>query len=106
MTIIWVTMFYMTQISRDTVLRLASLSSLQLNDDEVDSLTSDMQRIVGYIEQLDELDTEGVEPTYSTVDHHNIWREDEVKIGSVTREGLLKLAPAATNNQIKVPKVL
>jgi len=96
----------MTQISRDDVQRLAQLSSLQLKDAEAEALTVDLQNILGYVEQLSELDTEGVEPTYQVTDLQNVWRADEVDDYGISREALLDLAPEVAQNQIKVPKVL
>lgn len=96
----------MTSISTDDVHYLARLSSLQLDTNEVEALRSDLEGIVGYIEQLSELDTTGVEPTYQVTDLQNVWREDVVDDYGVTREALLALAPDTDTNQIKVPKVL
>lgn len=96
----------MTQISRDDVQRLALLSRLQLGDDEADALATDITNILGYVEQLDELDTDNVEPTYQVTGLQNVWRDDEVVPGEVDREALLALAPDMTDNQVKVPKVL
>lgn len=96
----------MTQILRDDVLHLAQLSSLQLADDEIDSLQTDLGNILGYVEQLSELDTTGVEPTYQVTDLENVWRDDAVIDDDVTREQLLALAPEQYLNQVKVPKVL
>lgn len=96
----------MTQISRDDVLHLAQLSSLQLTDDEVDELQQDIGNILGYVEQLSELDTSGVEPTYQVTGLENIWRDDVVDQTGVTREQLLSLAPEQQGNSVKVPKVL
>lgn len=96
----------MTQISRDDVQHLAQLSSLQLSDNEIDDLQVDIGNILNYVEQLSELDTSGVEPTYQVTDLENVWREDVVDDYGVSRETLLELAPASDNNQIKVPKVL
>ena len=96
----------MTQISSDDVRHLAQLSSLQLGDDEIAALRQDIGGILSYIEQLGELDTSGVLPTYQVTDLENVWREDEVVTSDVTREQLLALAPEALNNQVKVPKVL
>ena len=95
----------MTQILRDDVLHLAQLSSLQLADDEIDSLQTDIGNILGYVEQLSELDTTGVEPTYQVTDLENVWRDDTV-ITDIDRERLLVLAPESHLNQVKVPKVL
>jgi len=96
----------MTQISTDEVQHLAQLSSLQLGVDEVESLRIDLESIVGYIEQLSELDTTGVEPTYQVTDLQNVWRDDVVDDYGISKDELLALAPAAEAHQIKVPKVL
>ena len=95
----------MTTISTSDIQHLASLSSLALADDEVDGLRQDLENIIGYIEQLGELDTSGVEPTYQVTGLENVWREDEVQSG-ISAEKLLKLAPEKQNNQVKVPQVL
>ena len=95
----------MTTISTSDIQHLASLSNLALADDEVDGLRQDLENIIGYIEQLGELDTSGVEPTYQVTGLENVWREDEIQPG-VSRETLLDLAPEKQNNQVKVPQVL
>ena len=96
----------MTQITRDDVLHLAQLSSLKLNDNEIDGLRADISNILGYVEQLSELNTDNIEPTYQVTGLENVWRDDFVIDYSVTREDLLKRAPQSENNQVKVPKVL
>ncbi len=96
----------MTQISRDDVQHLAQLSSLQLDDDEVDSLRQDIGNILEYVNQLSELDTTGVEPTYQVTDLENVWRADVVDDYGINRDDLLALAPDSDKGQIKVPKVL
>lgn len=99
-------MGHMTVISRDDVQHLAQLSSLQLTDEELGSLQTDIGNILGYIEQLGELDTTGVEPTYQVTGLENVWRDDTVIKTDVTREQLLALSTESANNQVKVPKVL
>lgn len=96
----------MTHMSRDDVQHLAQLSSLQLGDDEIDSLTHDIEHILEYIHQLSELDTSGVEPTYQVTDLENVWRTDEVDDYGISRDELIALAPESESGQIKVPKVL
>ncbi len=96
----------MTQISSDDVQYLAQLSNIQLNDDESAALQADLGNIVTYIQQLSELDTTGVEPTYQVTDLQNVWRADVVDDGGIGREKLLGLTAEQQNNQIKVPKVL
>lgn len=96
----------MTQISTDDVQRLAQLSSLQLDEQEAEALRVDLGNILGYIDQLSELNTDGVEPTYQVTALQNVWRDDVVDDYGVSREELLALSLSAENNQIKVPKVL
>jgi aspartyl-tRNA(Asn)/glutamyl-tRNA(Gln) amidotransferase subunit C len=96
----------MTQISTKEVQHLAQLSSLQLDDDESENLRADLDNILGYIEQLSELDTTGVQPTYQVTDLQNVWREDTVNNYGIESNDLLALSPDTEANQIKVPKVL
>ena len=96
----------MTQITRDDVLHLAQLSSLELNDSEIDGLQADLGNIIGYVDKLGELDTTGVEPTYQVTGLQNVWRDDTIINYGVTREELLARAPEMTDFQVKVPKVL
>lgn len=96
----------MTQISRDDVLHLAQLSSLALGDDEIDGLRTDIENILGYVEQLSQLDTSGVEPTYQVTDLENVWRTDTIDDYGINRDDLIALAPESKDGQIMVPKVL
>lgn len=96
----------MTDISIDDVRHLAQLSSFQLSDNEAESLRKDLADILKYINQLSELDTSGVEPTYQVIDIDNVWRDDTIDTYGLDREALLALAPEKEANQIKVPKVL
>ena len=96
----------MTAISRDDVLHLAQLSSLQLSDDEIDSLQVDIGNILAYIEQLSELNTDGVEPTYQVTGLSNVWRDDVIEEEAVSRDQLLALAPEQLAGAVKVPRVL
>lgn len=96
----------MTQISTSDVQHLAQLSSLQLDETEAEALRVDLENILGYIDQLSELNTDGVEPTYQVTDLQNVWRDDVVDDYGIDRADLLALAPDSDKNQIKVPKVL
>lgn len=95
----------MTTISQDDVLNLARLSSLELDDDEIASLSDNLARTLEYVEQLNDLDTSGVEPTYMVNDPSNVFRDDAVR-ESLTGQSLVSLAPKSRDNQIEVPKVL
>lgn len=94
------------EVTREEINHLAMLSNFSLTDEEANSLQDDLKNIINYISELKELDTEGIEPTYQVFEMENIWRDDEIKPQEADREALLTLAPAAEDNQIKVPKVL
>ena len=96
----------MTQISRDDVLYLAQLSSLELDETEIDGLQTDLSNILGYVQQLDKLETTNVEPTYQVTGLGSVWRDDTVIDYGISRQELLALSPEVVDNQIKVPKVL
>ena len=96
----------MSTITTDDVHHLAQLSSLQLSDGEVENLRADLENIINYINQLNEVDTSGVEPTYQVTGLENVWRGDEIDAGSVTPEQLLDLAAEQSGHCVKVPKVL
>lgn len=96
----------MSTITTDDVHHLAQLSSLQLSDSEVENLRADLENIINYINQLNEVDTSGVEPTYQVTGLENVWRGDKIDAGSVTPEQLLDLAAEQSGHCVKVPKVL
>jgi aspartyl-tRNA(Asn)/glutamyl-tRNA(Gln) amidotransferase subunit C len=93
-------------ISREEIKHLAELSSFSLSDAEIDSLRGDLEQIIEYFGQLNELDTTNVEPTFQVYEMENVWRADEIVPFEASREDLLALAPESKDNQIKVPKVL
>jgi len=95
-----------TRITKDEIKHLAELSSLSLSEAEMEALGGDLERVIGYFDQLNELDTEQVVPTFHTYEMENVWRPDEIMEFEAKREDLLALAPETKDNQIKVPKVL
>ena len=97
----------MSEISKQDIEHLAKLSNLKLEDAEVENLQEDLINIIGYIEQLSELNTENIEPTYQVSDNQNIWRKDEINNYNVNRDKLLDLAGDTSGDKhSKVPRVL
>ena len=94
------------EIKREDILHLADLSNFSLSEKQAESLEIDLSGIIKYISQLDELDTENIDPTYQVFEMENVWREDEIKEQDASREELLNLSKEVIDNQIKVPKVL
>ena len=95
----------MTEISVSDVQKLAQLSALSLDEKEAASFADELTHILKYVEQLNEVDTEGVEPTYQVTGLSSVTREDEIIEYGVSRDGLLANAPDVQDGQIKVPKV-
>jgi aspartyl-tRNA(Asn)/glutamyl-tRNA(Gln) amidotransferase subunit C len=96
----------MSKLSRDDVLKLAALSKLRLNDEEIEKLRVELSEILSYVEQLDEVDTEGVEPTYQVTGLKNVFRKDEIKDYGYKTEDLLRNAPEVQDGQFKVKRVI
>ena len=84
---------------------LAHLSRLKFNPDEKEAIRKDMEKIIGFVEKLNELDTTGVEPLRHMTDAVNVLRPDEQQ-GSVSREEAVRNAPLHDQEFFKVPKVL
>ena len=85
--------------------KLAHLSRLEFNAADKEGIKKDLQRMISFVEKLDELDLEGTEPLLHMSANVNVLREDEVK-GSVDREAAMKNAPAHDDKFFKVPKVI
>jgi aspartyl-tRNA(Asn)/glutamyl-tRNA(Gln) amidotransferase subunit C len=96
----------MSKLSRDDVLKLAALSKLRLNDEEIEKLRVELSEILSYVEQLDEVDTEGVEPTYQVTGLKNVFRKDEIQDYGYKTEDLLRNAPEVQDGQFKVKRVI
>jgi aspartyl-tRNA(Asn)/glutamyl-tRNA(Gln) amidotransferase subunit C len=85
--------------------KLAHLSRLEFNEEEKREIRQDLQKMIGFIDKLNELDTTGVEPLLHMSENVNILREDVVS-GMISREDALKNAPVHDGAFFKVPKVI
>jgi aspartyl-tRNA(Asn)/glutamyl-tRNA(Gln) amidotransferase subunit C len=92
-------------ISRTEVERVARLARLALGDTEITALTEEMDAILGYVDQLNGLDTEGITPTAHAVPMANAFRPDEVT-PSFNPEQAQVNAPAPDPNGFRVPRVI
>lgn len=92
-------------VSRETVERLAELSRLEFSESEKEQIRSDLEKIVGFVEKLSELDTSDVTPLVYMSSEHNITRAD-VPQQTLGLEDALRNAPAKDSDYIRVPKVL
>ena len=93
------------EVNDELVNNIAKLARLEFKDDEKEEIKLDMQKMIAFIEKLNELDTTGVEPLLHMSENVNVLREDEVK-GSITREEAFLNAPNHDEQFFKVPKVI
>ena len=93
------------KISPEEVKHVADLARLEMTSEEVESMTQQLDGILSYVAKLNELDTEGVQPTTHAISIVNVFREDLVK-PSLDREDVLANAPQQDNESFVVPKVI
>ncbi len=92
-------------ISDETIEYVSILAKLELSEEEREQAKQDMGRMLDYIDQLNELDTEGVEPMSHVFPVHNVFREDVVTNGD-DREAILKNAPEEKDGAFMVPRTV
>jgi aspartyl-tRNA(Asn)/glutamyl-tRNA(Gln) amidotransferase subunit C len=93
------------KIDLDTVKKMAHLSRLEFDEAGAEKIKNDMTQILDWVEQLNEVDTEDIEPLTTMSSEINVLREDEVG-EHLTREQALSNAPQKDSDYIRVPKVL
>ena len=92
-------------VTKKDVEYIANLARLSFNDEELENFTHELNEILNYVEKLNELDTENIEPLSHPIENKNVFRADEVK-PSIDREDALKNAPEKTEEFFVVPKVI
>jgi aspartyl-tRNA(Asn)/glutamyl-tRNA(Gln) amidotransferase subunit C len=92
-------------VDADTVRRIAHLARIAVADEEVEHLKGELNAMLAFVEQLIELDVEGVEPMTSVIPMALKEREDRITDGGIA-EDILRNAPAAENHFFLVPKVV
>ncbi len=92
-------------VTIEEVKRIAELAKLRFSESELTKLGRDMNQILEYIDSLNELELEGVEPLENINEIENVLRDDEARAG-ITTEEALRNAPAKTGKYFKVPKVI
>jgi aspartyl-tRNA(Asn)/glutamyl-tRNA(Gln) amidotransferase subunit C len=92
-------------VDKETVKRVARLARIAVSDEEAEKLRSDLNTILGFVEQLNEVDVTGVEPMTAVVTMRMKMRDDVVTDGEVT-EKVLANAPGGADQFFVVPKVV
>ncbi len=93
------------KITSEKVKHVANLSRLYLSDDEIKIFCNQLNTIIEYVEQLNSLDTDNIEPTSHVIPLNNIMRDD-ILAASLPAENALKNAPDATEKFYRVPKII
>ena len=93
------------RISDETIEYVGILAKLELSQEEKEQAKSDMGRMLDYIDKLNELNTEGVEPMSHIFPIHNVFREDIVTNGD-DRQNILANAPEKRDGAFQVPKTV
>ena len=93
------------KINKEVITKLSGLSKLKFNKEETDLISEDLSKMVNFINQLNELETDGIEPLIHMNEEVNNWRED--KLGDIlNQEKALANSPVKANTYFKLPKVL
>jgi len=85
--------------------KVAKLARLELSDQERETLGNQLEQILSYMEQLNRLDTKGIEPTSHAIPVYNAFREDEAK-PSCPKEEVLELGPEQEEGHFRVPRII
>ncbi len=92
-------------LDKATVEKLAHLARLDFSEKEKEEMMQDMNKIAAFVDKINELNLEGVEPLIYMTEEENVLREDKV-VDQVTRDEALKNAPSKDTDYFRVPKVL
>ena len=93
------------KINKEVITKLSSLSKLKFNEQETELISEDLSKMVNFINQLKEIDTDNVEPLIHMNEEINNWREDN--LGEVLdQEKALSNSPIKDSTYFKLPKVL
>ncbi len=93
------------EITNEIIDKLADLAKLQFKDEQKEDIRNDLTKIIAFVDKIDELDTDGVEPLIHMSKEINVLREDEVK-ETITQVQALKNAPSKDSDYFKISTVL
>ncbi len=95
----------MPKLSKDEISHIAKLSRLELTDEETARFSGQLSDVLEYVGQLEEVDTDGVEPLNSATGLSNVYVADEVEKSDIISEDIAKNAPEFKDGFFKVPGV-
>ena len=92
-------------VDTNIVRKIASLARIAVSDGEVEAMTGELNNILGWVEQLGEVDTNGIEPLHTVIPNQLRLRDDVITDGAI-RDKVLANAPQAEHGFFAVPKVI
>ena len=95
----------MTRITKEEVKKVAHLAILELNDQEINNHSEQLEKILDHIKELEKIDTDDVPCTTRAIEVINVFRKDEKK-NSDCNDELLELGPSREDKYFKVPKII
>ena len=95
----------MSKITAEDVRKVAQIARLALPEEEVETYTTQLEKILDYVAQLEKINTENVLPTTRAVEVVNVLRDDVIEDSNI-REDLLELGPSTEGEFYKVPKII
>ena len=95
----------MTKITQEEVKKVAHLARLELNENEINNHSEQLEKILDYIRQLEKINTDDIPCTTRAIEVTNVFRKDEKKNSDCTEE-LLELGPSREDKYFKVPKII
>lgn len=95
-------------IAKKDLEHMAWLARIELSEEDKEKYTPKLNSVLDYFNEIDEVDTEGVEPTYHVLQLSNVFREDEVNVptGSLSQEEVLSNAPKKLDGFFKAPRMM
>ena len=93
------------KIDKKTILKLASLSKLKFSETELELITKDMSKMIDFINELEEVNTDGISPLIHMNEEFNNLRDDEVNT-MLSQKDALENSPVKDSTYFKLPKVL
>ncbi len=94
----------MSKITKEEVLHIAKLAEIDFKEDELDTITQQLDKILSHVAKISEVDTSDINPTSHTLEIKNVFRKDIIK-ESLKKEDALKNAPQQLENGFLVPKI-
>jgi aspartyl-tRNA(Asn)/glutamyl-tRNA(Gln) amidotransferase subunit C len=92
-------------ISKEEIIHIAKLASLNLSDEEIEKYTNDMQEILEFANTVNNVNTDEIKETIGINGAYNVFRKDEVK-QTIGKEELLKNAPSQDEGMFRIPRVI